>query len=223
MKIEFFNNSGSTIPSYALMWIKGTIAQLPSVNGGASVTVGRRLLEVSKLATTFPRYCLINGPSSVPDKGRGVTDDQYPKYCLIDTTSPTFDQGLGPTPNSWMLTVNGAGNGFSNIDTIGALPINGLKAAGTFQRTLIRQTPVTQVLGKLTEDLLASPDSDMGAQFKIYSGQPGIEADAGWDSITVYDWMTQTGNKILSGTRCVVSWINGFWYVTEVGACPVPV
>ena len=70
------------------------------------------------------------------------------------------------------------------------------------------------LIGKLTSILSAGGSATVA----VYAGDPGSEAATG-ESITAYDRLLKPGQSAPSGKWCVVTWINGHPYFTNI-ACP---
>lgn len=71
------------------------------------------------------------------------------------------------------------------------------------------------MLGKLTSDLVEGGSASMN----IWAGPAGAETNAGAFDEDVWDWLLTSGDTLPSGTKVIVSRINGFWYVIAA-SCP---
>jgi hypothetical protein len=64
------------------------------------------------------------------------------------------------------------------------------------------------LLGELDDDL----DAGSSATLNIWGGTPNSESDSG-ATVTVYDWLLGSGEKVSAGQKVVAAWINNAWYV----------
>lgn len=223
--IEFFNDSGKIIPSFAVMEIKGTVQDLVRISDPSKTSkAGKKLVKVGQPSTKIQRYYLINGPFAVPINGRGTCDETYPKDILYDDTTSGGDaiigEEYGPVPGTWKLGI--ARNGFTVIDSLPSVIVGGPffpnidTSPQGLKRSVFLQRQVTEFLGILTSDLLSLSSATAQVQY----GVPGVMGPAGFDDVTVADWMIPGGLKIPSGSNGVATYMNGTWWWTAAGACP---
>ncbi len=64
----------------------------------------------------------------------------------------------------------------------------------------------------------ATLNAGSSCEASIWSGDP--LADSG-DNETVYDWFLESGMKLESGVKVMLTMISGKWYVTQSNTCPV--
>lgn len=96
--IPFKNESGETVPPYAVM--RPNDIALPSSEGN-----GNWFLKMVKPDDQFRRRYFVNGPLAIPDDGFGMCSDaSYPTLVRRDTFSGTkFVNSWGVTEGQWYL------------------------------------------------------------------------------------------------------------------------
>lgn len=194
--IPFRNDSPATAPGFAVLRAVGVV----EVDGQA-------VLRVDQPNGTFERLYYINGPLPVAPGEYGVCAAGAPAFVLRDGEAgePLAGQSWGAAGGTWALVPRRPGF------TILGAPLG----QGGTARVLVRQQEITTLLGYLDEALW--PGSS--ATVSIWAGAAGSEEDSGQD-VAAGDWLLREADEPLAaGTRVVVQWIHGAWYVTEA-QCP---
>ncbi len=118
--LPFYNDSGETIPAYAVM-------QVDEWKDDANDRDYFRVIKPDGTGATF----ILNGPLEVADNsdGMGTRHDGMPARYASGT--PTVDQTWGPTSSSWDLASSGTGfNIIGGLETIGGVTIVRVSLAG---------------------------------------------------------------------------------------------
>ncbi len=118
--LPFYNDSGETIPAYAVM-------QVDEWKDDANDRDYFRVIKPDGTGATF----ILNGPLEVADNsdGMGTRHDGMPARYASGT--PTVDQTWGPASSSWDLASSGTGfNIVGGLETIGGVTIVRVSLAG---------------------------------------------------------------------------------------------
>lgn len=130
--IPFKNESGETVPPYAVMRPDGIA--LPSSEG-----FGNWFFKMKKPDDQFRRRYYVNGPIAIPDDGFGMcSDGSYPTLVRIVAFSGTkFVHSYGVTEGQWYLR-HGRVGGFTLCGAYGSV-------GGTYPTdfAVFQQTEVT--------------------------------------------------------------------------------
>lgn len=93
----FLNDSGETIPPFALMSLDGD---------GVAIYDGLAVDVVAKPDTTFRREYAVNGHQAVPDGKRGHYQTGPVVIVSYDTGTPELGDGYGAKPGQWTASKN---------------------------------------------------------------------------------------------------------------------
>jgi len=183
--IRFHNDSGETIPPFAVMRITGT-----NIAGTAPWRI-----KCGKPNTTFYRYYAVNCAAQC-----AVSDNSWctmlwdPGYVLYDTgNTPAIGETWGPQDGTWTLK---KGRWGFNI-------IAGNAGSGATSKTLAVQHVVNHVLGKTN----ASHAKSASGTVNLYAGTLGSETQVTSMTVTAYNRFAAVG----SGKWVHCSWVNGGW------------
>lgn len=185
--IPFFNASGLTIPSFAVL--------LPAEVG---IVEGQAVLTVDQPNEGFARFYYVNGPVRVLPDEFGVCHDGRWGPVLCSTESATLaGESWGPKAGQWRLFPDRPG--FTILG--GRQPPHDWLWA--------RQHEVHTLLATLDETL--TPDSLVTVN--ILSGTSGALFDTGLD-LTARDRVLRNSSYLPTGTEVTVDWIVTDWYIT---------
>jgi hypothetical protein len=184
--IPFRNDSGETVPAYAVMRITG------------SATVdGTEHLTIEKPSYTFQRKYLVNLGSEVAngDTGTGTWfDESKTQYVLYDEADGTpAGEEWGAWPGQWSL----------KKERLGFTLING--AAG---RAIGVQREIVSLLGKFYDEL----EQGGSAEFKIWMRYDGQKRDTQM-MVTAWDWYLNKEETIAKNTQGELAWYSSKWHV----------
>lgn len=209
MLVPFKNDSGQTIPGWAVMRSTGT-----------AVVANQVVLKMGQPNGTLERCYYLNGPCAVQAGQYGVTAGAWPSgfpiYAQYDggsgsgSTTPAYGQSWGAQASSWVLAPNRPG--FTILgNTMGDGEDEGPK------RVVVRPEIVSEVYGKLSADLKYQGTDVV---VNVYVGKPGGKETDGGLTVKANDGLLESGEKLDSGSKVVCRWLNGCWYVIAVGKCP---
>lgn len=201
--IPFRNDSGETIPAFAVMRPK------IHADGGTQIIdrEGRWCVSVIKPDTKFSRRYLINGPTAVPSNGYGLAaDGSYPVLALRENETVECGDGWGVQPNSWKLKRYSPG-GFTIHAASGQSPSGDYRAL--FVQTECNML-IVQGVGALTGNSTQTAN--------ICRGNPATTETT--IQIEIRDMQFPNGEVYPDDTRYGVSWRNGDWYVDWFTECP---
>ena len=193
--LPFRNDASETVPGFAVLRVVG-VMQLE----------GQAVLRVEQPNGTYERLYYVNGPVPVALGEYGVCCAGQPAFVAYDTGStPATGESWGAKDGEWKLFPHRPG--FTLLGD--AIDDDGPA------RVLVRQQEVTTLAGKLEASL--SPGGSVTVS--LWCAEPGSEVDSGLD-VTAHDWLLRGETAALAtGTKVVVTWLHGAWYVTEA-QCP---
>jgi len=196
----FKNDSGYEVPAHGVMAMYGDDPFGDEADDG--IALGRPILHcVQVTPPTFNRILAVNGPFSVPVDGYGqCTVMDGPVLALSSTGGLDVGRSLGSAGSSFVL--NGNIPGFTVV------------GYSTSQLQWVQPQPVDQLIGVLDEELYFGGH----ATVSIYFGPGNGETDSDFN-VEGYDWLLCTGEHLNAGSKVVLQWINGYWYVTESRYC----
>lgn len=185
--ISFRNDSGSTVPGFAVMRCTGTTS-----------LAGRLSLTMQQPSDKFERWHYINGPTPVPSGRFGqcrvlnATDAAaYPVLFAAGVGTPEPGTSWGPAPGEWSLRPQRYGF------TIIGQPEG--------QRVFARQHEVITVAGTLAADLLEHETALVNVTgFGVELGQ----------QLVAHDCLLASSQFLPSSTPVIVTWLAGRWCVT---------
>jgi hypothetical protein len=192
--IPFYNDSGESIPPYSVMW-----------EIDETTISSTQYAVVRKPSSTFDRFWLVNGASTIAPAGTGTGTWLFETTgpVAIDSTASALGAGneLGPKPSSWLLFPYR--RGFTTLGS--SYTANGVTVSDCKQRQ------VDHLFGKTYSTLTAS-SPDQTCQFEIWErGGDGKPRVSGWDKITVYGLMLQKDDVVKVGTWGWADWQCDNW------------
>lgn len=191
--IPFRNDSGETIPAFAVMRV------LPSVSLGSIP-----MIAVGKPNSTFKRRYLVNGPFPVSGAsgqntfGLGTWADQSAYVLYDDANTPAEGEEWGPSNGSWKIKKYRYG-----FHILGGATGGDTDLVGCYQAV------VNQFLGKADADITSGSTGTVS----IYDGN---EADTS-DSEAGVKNRTEITASSNTWVRCV--FLGGKWFL-EPWECP---
>jgi len=207
--IPFKNVGEQSIPPFAVM-----------VCTGSDVDGAIIYLLMEQPDDEFDRIYYVNGPTLIAKGDYGVCSEGHYAYILFDHDDDgeaEYGDEWGVEPSSFKLRKN-----YYGFRCLGGAAQKDENVFGDDSWIAIFDPyPINEVMGQLTDDL----SYHGAAGVNLYAGQPydlggEDETDTGM-TITAYDRLLSTGNKIPSGSWVICRWLHGYWYVVEAGACPV--
>ena len=196
---KFYNDSGETIPAYALMPVTGVHIVVDG-EGNPIETI----LKVDKPGTTFYWRYIVNDENAVEADGTGYyqnTETVRVRYAWNQLVGYP-GTGWGPAPDSWYATL--------------LYPAVCICAGPVDSYTMLAKLVTLDIfIGRTTTTL----EKDTWATVEVYHGEPGaevvIENGASQTmSIAAWSWMLDEIDIVPLGTKVVCEYINGVWYVT---------
>ncbi len=168
------------------------------------------------------------GVSNLPPIQKHPADGQFLWFVLVEDFDASTHEAEAE-PRNWTASANsGAGeyrpdpavrytvrdtteqSGASEGSWVLCRPI------GTENGTVWE--PITVTGGTLFAKLDATLNAGSSCEASIWSGDP--LADSGANE-TVYDWFLESGMKLVSGVKVMLTMISGKWYVTQSNTCSV--
>ncbi len=195
--VMFYNDSGETVPRYAVMGVKGWTDVGTRTSAGVE---GEPLLKIGKPSTTFRRLYLINGPDydGVEDKTTGWALMSGQVLVSYDSGTPAFEEGWGPKPGQWTLSKGFLGN----ADVLGLMD-------STAKVLCCNWNPrIAQMIGVTSGSVSAGAAT---TSYTIQCGTGGSESDSTWTAPSAW-----AESAIGSGKRCLVFWANNKWEITPL-------
>jgi hypothetical protein len=192
----FKNNSGETIPAYAILRLTG----MNTINGLTYLTADKPNASETAYA--------VNGPNQVPSGKYGQCVLSGICVFAYDTGSPAFNDSYSAKNAQW--TANKTG---SLIKCLGIVDSTNKFALG-----IIGQDGGTSTtLGILDEDLTYGGT----ATVSVWEGEPNAEADSG-DNVECYTWLLESGYQLSTGFHVeMVKGAGGKYRVIACRECPV--
>lgn len=185
--VAFRNDSGETIPAYAVMRVTGWVSVYDEI-----------VLTVAKPNSTFNRLYLINGPDEqTVNHPYGTASKAYDhEYSLYESgTTPATGESWGAQSGSWRLAQHRPG-----FNVMGRVT-----GSGSDSRVLVIQS-VPEVVFGLADAAIASGGS---GTVRVYCGTQGSESDTGLTIASCYNY----GPAIADEGKVAVTWMNNKPYV----------
>lgn len=184
--VHFHNDSGESIPAYAVMRVTGV---------NSTYKIPWEVLNVAKPNTTLQRFYLVNGPVACQANGNGLGTYLWDSsFILYDTgNTPAIGETWGPQDGTWTIKKNRWG---FNI-------LGGNTGSGATSRTVAVQHIVNHVLGKTN----ASHAKSASGTVNLYTGTLGSETQVTSMTVTAYNRFA----AVASGKWVHCSWVNSGW------------
>lgn len=192
----FRNDSGEEVPPFSVMRVTGQ-----------TVLEGQAVFTTTKPDTTFSRMYAVSGPTPVPSGKPGSCATDGVVVGCYDTGSATFGVGYGAKVSQWTLS----------LGYLGGWPIIGDLTAGEFlsgqKLATFHIGIINSVIGKLDGTLAQGSTQTVS----VWAGVSGSEVDTTVNVLLVRDFLMKSGETaIASGKKCIVTWINGIPYASEI-------
>lgn len=183
--VPFRNDSGETVPAYAVMKV------VDQVDIG-----GAQYLTINKPDYTFQRRYLINTGTAVANTETGFGDwlDESALVLYDESEGDPNGEEWGAWPGQWTLKKERLG-----------FTLFKKSAAGI---ALGSQREIVSVFGKFYEEL----EQGGSADFKVWMRYDGQKRDTQM-ILTAYDWYLNKDETIARNTQGELAWYSNKWHV----------
>lgn len=188
--IEFFNDSGFTIPPFGIVGVDS------SMDFGS----GDAIPKVKRPGTTYYEDWLVNGDAPVSDQAYGMAQLGPVVVFAYDSGSPTAKSIYGPKPSQFTGSAGYAGL----LRTIKIIDSTNKWAKGFLY------SPITALLAKADSGVTARSGTTPGSgTVSIWCNVSGTLTDTTMD-VTAYN---MSGGAVASAAYIQIKLIGGQWWV----------